>query len=372
MEEVKKITYVFGFGRKDKLDKKDYSDEFFYGYKHFRDSGYDVSLIEFETIENSKLIFFDKIIRKFLKLPSYTSNITSKKNLNIIKESEVIIFSTERTYLGSYLMYKKATKKEDTKKIAMFVMGLFSKLSNKPFLLNIQKKILLRILGRLDTIFFLGRGEMNAAEKIFPELKKKFYFLPFVVNKEFWEIQNVPELQERPNILFIGNDGNREYSKVIKIAEMMQSVNFTFITENIDKNEITSKNVNLISGHWNKSRLTDKDMIDYYDSAKLTIIPLRESLQPSGQSVALQSMSRGVPVMITYTEGFWDHQNYADHENILFIKDNSAENWVASIEKYFNDNISMKLLSKNSLKTFSELNDSNKFFETIKKRLEIN
>ena len=32
-----KITYVFGFGRKNKLIDENYSDEFFYGYNNFLD-----------------------------------------------------------------------------------------------------------------------------------------------------------------------------------------------------------------------------------------------------------------------------------------------------------------------------------------------
>ena len=38
----------------------------------------------------------------------------------------------------------------------------------------------------------------------------------------------------------------------------------------------------------------------------MTIIPLKNSIQPSGQSVALQSMACGTPVVITETFGFWD------------------------------------------------------------------
>ena len=45
---------------------------------------------------------------------------------------------------------------------------------------------------------------------------------------------------------------------------------------------------------------------EIYDKSFISLIPLKDSLQPSGQSVALQSMSMMVPVIITKTVGFWD------------------------------------------------------------------
>ena len=62
----------------------------------------------------------------------------------------------------------------------------------------------------------------------------------------------------------------------------------------------------MIKGHWNKQLISDEELRKIYSDASLSIIPIRNSYQPSGQSVALQSMSMGVPVMITYTDGFWD------------------------------------------------------------------
>jgi glycosyltransferase involved in cell wall biosynthesis len=368
----KKITYVFGFGRKNKLNDENYSDEFFYGYKDFLDFGFDAKMIEFENCENPKLLFLDKFIRKFLKLPSYTNNLTSKENYKILEESDVVVFSMERAYLGSYLMYRKIAKKNISQKTAMFVMGFFSKLSKKPILFYIQKKLLLKVFKKLDFLIFLGRGEMVGAKKIFPELAHKFNFLPFEINKKFWEINDKPQLKKRSGILFIGNDGNREYEKVIKIAERIQNVEFTFITEQIDRKNIKTENITLINGHWNKNVLTDKEMIKYYDNAILTIIPLTESLQPSGQSVTLQSMARGVPVMITKTKGFWDYSNYKNLENIIFIDDDSVENWVLNINNYLENYETINTLSKNSLHTFAELNNDQNFYRTIKKLTGIN
>ena len=55
----------------------------------------------------------------------------------------------------------------------------------------------------------------------------------------------------------------------------------------------------------------------FYEQSNLSIIPLKNSLQPSGQSVALQSMSMEVPVLMTKTDGFWDHSVFDNNKNYI-------------------------------------------------------
>ena len=92
--------------------------------------------------------------------------------------------------------------------------------------------------------------------------------------------------------------------KLLDIAKAFPEINFTVVTSMIKKEEIKTKNIRLIEGHWNFNILSDGDLKKLYNEARLTIIPLHESLQPSGQSVALQSMSVGTPVVISKTEVF--------------------------------------------------------------------
>ena len=82
----------------------------------------------------------------------------------------------------------------------------------------------------------------------------------------------------------------------------MPDYNFKIITEKLL--DIKYDNVDLISGNWNKQILSDSEIKKFYIESFLTLIPLKNSFQPSGQSVALQSMSVGTPVLITNTNGF--------------------------------------------------------------------
>ena len=48
------------------------------------------------------------------------------------------------------------------------------------------------------------------------------------------------------------------------------------------------------------------------------VYSFKNSTQPSGQSVSLQCMSVGVPVLISKTDGFWDYDLFKDNKNIFF------------------------------------------------------
>ena len=78
------------------------------------------------------------------------------------------------------------------------------------------------------------------------------------------------------------------------------------------------------------------ELRNIYQNAKLTIIPLKDSLQPSGQSVALQSIACGTPVIITHTSGFWDKKNFKNKKNIFFAENNKIETWIEIINSILN------------------------------------
>ena len=100
--------------------------------------------------------------------------------------------------------------------------------------------------------------------------------------------------------------------------------------------------------------------------SKLTIIPLKNSLQPSGQSVALQSIACGTPVLITKTEGFWDTKNFQDQKNIFFAKDNDLSNWIDKIKNILEmDSERIGKVISNGIETVYKHYDLNEFSKKI-------
>ena len=169
----------------------------------------------------------------------------------------------------------------------------------------------------------------------------------------------------KEGVLFIGNDGKRDFDLVQQIADEMPNIRFTLITKQISKSN--SANVELISGSWGENTLSDEEIKDYYIKSKITIIPLRETIQPSGQSVALQSMSCGTPVMITKTEGFWDEAEFKDEENIIFVNSKMISDWKDKINKLYFDDLLLEKISINSTNTIMTKYNLNAFSKNLEK-----
>ena len=166
-------------------------------------------------------------------------------------------------------------------------------------------------------------------------------------------------------ILFIGNDGNRDFNKLIDISNNLSNIKIKIVTNQNISQKIKNNNTEVIYGDWNSSALTDLELKNLYENAVLTFLPLKETFQPSGQSVTLQSMSLGVPVMITKTKGFWDLENFKHKENIYFVESNNTEDWSKHIYSVISNSELLENLSRNSIDTVNRLYNQEMFFEKL-------
>lgn len=375
MLKNKKIIYFYVSGRKNRIESNTTgSKEFFYGSKYLNQTN-KVEIIEFnDNLPKSKVTinifdFFDKVLRKLTSLPIFTREIVSFYNLKKIQESDYLVLTNDRIgcSLLPIMIYLRFFKKKRIKS-TIFILGVFSNKNKNFFISFFQKLFISLFLSCYDNFVFLGEGEFNYASNNFLKYKHKFYLLPFSVDEEFWKLNEEKNFNNSEYILFVGNDGNREFEKVIEIAKRIPEFKFLFVTNQIDEKDIKSDNVKLIKGHWNHEYITDEDLKEIYSKALISILPLKNSLQPSGQSVALQSMSMNIPVLITDTDGFWDKDSFKDEENIIFVKNNSLENWVLKIKELLEDKKRLNEISlngKNTVNTKFKLIEFNKKLEKI-------
>ena len=145
----------------------------------------------------------------------------------------------------------------------------------------------------------------------------------------------------------------------------MTNVNFKVLSSRLNKNDFDFKNVEVIEGVWWKNLVSDNDIKKLYSEALLTVLPLKESLQPSGQSVALQSMSMGTPVMITETKGLWDMKNLKNNENIFLMKENDVLEWKQKINEISQNNKILKKVSSNGLETIKSIYNIDSFDKAV-------
>ena len=339
MNHMKKITYVYGFGREKKLNNNpNYSSDFLYGFDYFLNNKYEVNYIIASESTSFILIFIEKVLRKLTKLPFYMSTYLSWKNTKTLLSSEVLILTNDTIALSllPVLIIHKYIKKG---KILVIVMGLLSK--PKPdklsmFLQNVVIKLLLKISFKF---IFLGKKEKDLANKKYQKYEYKLKYIPFCIDSNFWKCD---EIEKEYDLVFIGNDGNRDFNFLIELINGLNDLKFLVISNNeILKNyfdSFKSENVDFLVGSLSESEIDDRKLKKLYSSSKISIIPLKETFQPSGQSVSLQSLSVGLPVIISSTSGNWFYGEKIDDEFLKVVSENEIELWEKNIRNLLNQN----------------------------------
>mgnify|MGYP003972543217 CR=1 FL=1 len=369
MTEKKNVSFIFSGGRKDRINQDEiYAKDFFYGYFGFTEDEYNSKIIEFVHTKVFVVNFVDRIIKKLTNFPIAFSSLFNAPYKWQLKNSEIIFLVNESVMFYSLpLMYFYKKRKKDTK-IILFTMGLFSNVSDNKLKNFIQKLLIEKICFKtLDALLFLGEGEYEYALKAYKNYSGKFHFVPFGIDTEFWKNESEYKHSDKDYILFIGNDLNRDYDFLNKLVRNMEDYNFVFLTSRLSEKDLNLKNVEIYDGMWWNNKLSDVAIKNLYKKAYLTIIPLNNTLQPSGQSVALQSMSLGTPVLITKTKGFWDKSKYYEDENIFFMNQNDVTLWRNKIISLLSSDKKLIEVSKNGKKLVSENFNLELFTTRIKK-----
>lgn len=350
-----KLLYIFTGGRKQRINDillKRAPSEFLFGAYELKKSGYDLDIIEMDEIvvnfsfSNTIINFKNRFLKKITGL--HINELPFKKILNKFDQYDYIICSNDYIALSLYPLIK-------TKKInipfCFFVMGQLANINNKNLSFlgrKIGKSIYKNLINSSNSLFFLGKGEFDFAKSLYPEIKNKLHLLPFAVDTNFWKPDN--KIIKDDYILSIGNDKARDWEMLINIAKRMPEEKFKIITKNIKiLNSLLPKNIEHIKGDWKDYFLTDNEIRDFYRKSKMVILPIKQTLQPSGQSVCLQAMSCGKPVIISDYKGFWDPNKIKNNVHLI-ISEHNIDSFVENIKNLNNNKEKIKKISHHARK----------------------
>ncbi len=368
---MRKITYIYQAGRAERMQNMESSaKEFFYGYFYMKEQLKDVNFLEF-NVNTDKFLrkYFNQFLRKISGLPFFSDLILSKAYRKTLLNSKTIVCTNQRVGF-SILLFLWINSQKNINSV-VFVMGLFNNNPKNLIKKFFRKNFIILFMRTFKKIIFLSSGEFQYVNKFYPQYKNKIHFLPFSIDQNFWTADITSEKEvSKKSVLFIGNDGKRDYDFVIRLAKEMPKIKFTFITKQIKNKELLSKNVTLLSGKWDDLNISDSDIKKVYQNSSISIIPIIKSLQPSGQSVALQSLSMGVPVLITVSEGFWEPNLYEDNKNIIFVENNKINLWKEKIENILKDTSKLNEIRTQGKKLVMENNNLEIFSQKLKKIIE--
>jgi len=207
------------------------------------------------------------------------------------------------------------------------LVGILCGAVNYPIGSELRRIITARLLSRIQAVLFADSEEA--------EIKKRFNSDAdeiqsgwFGVDETFW----IPPSIEgnRSGVLSVGNDGRRDYATLVEAARILPTIPFTVVTR-LDAPDNLPTNVLWRRGDWKENALSDEGLRDLYQVSACVVVPLRESLQPSGQSVAMQAMMCGAPVVITKTSGWWGSNVIRDGKEVALVSPDSAKELAEAI-----------------------------------------
>lgn len=143
----------------------------------------------------------------------------------------------------------------------------------------------------------------------------------FGVDHTYW---TPPSSGERVGVLAVGNDARRDFETLVAAARLAADVPFQIVTRRPPPKDLPS-NVTWSRGDWKGEGISDQELRELYRKAACVVVPLTESPQPAGQSVAMQAALCGAPVVITRTSGWWGADVVRPGEDLLTVPEKDAE-----------------------------------------------
>lgn len=344
------ILYIFKNGRKERLkglrgNKEKFPSEFFYGYVQLKDYYKSISILEEKDfgLSNNQSFFFRliNILHLILgNLPIGTfATFLNKEKLKRLSNYSIIVVSTNT--LGMTLAMLKTFGLINSK-IIFITMGLFKTNSGKWF--HFLNKIFIRHVNLVS----LSKAERIFLKNILP--KQNIYEMSFGIDSNFW-FKHKDNFHSNNYVLAVGNDLNRDWQFLVNSWQP----NFPKLKILTNHKLINSKfNVEIILADFHKQIISDLELRSLYQKSKFIIIINKNTIQPAGQSVCLQAMACGKPVIMTKTVGLWDKSKLVHKKNIILVKLNDQQDLIDNIKELLNNKNLRHKLSQNGLKLISK------------------
>ncbi len=200
-------------------------------------------------------------------------------------------------------------------RLAAPVVGVVSGLA-EPEHGSTRRALTASLVRQLQAVLY-GDGELDATVSLGRGLRRHVRVIQFGVDTGFWAPADGKSRAAEPFVLAIGNDGRRDFATLVDAARLVD-VPFRIYTSHPRPDDLPD-NVSWRPADWHRQILSDAEVRSLFRSAAVVAVPLRPSLRPSGQSVALQAMACGRPVVLTETDGLWSRSTLVDGRNVLLV-----------------------------------------------------
>lgn len=319
-----KIAFVYAGGRLGRAAQG--PSDFFYGARELAShKDREVVMVELDERPADPVIglLFGRLLRRMV--PPRTSAdwiARCRRILPSLRGVDAIVSTSTETSFGLAL-WKSMGMLEPP------LTGILCGAVNYPIGSETRRKLTALLLTIMRPVLFADSERRELARR-FELANKRISVAWFGVDDDFWK-PPAPNMR-RCGILAVGNDGRRDYATLIEAAARMPGVSFDILTK-LDVPAGAPPNITWRCGNWRQPAVSDEDLRELYRKAACVVVPLKESLQPSGQSVAMQAMMCGAPVVHTKTSGWWGSDVLLDGRDVTLVEPENADALAAAISK---------------------------------------
>jgi len=218
------------------------------------------------------------------------------------------------------------------------------------------------VFGHQESTFFAD-AEASAITSMFKIPDARAHSNAFGVDTRFWTPADSPAGGDY--ILAVGNDARRDYATLV-VAAASWEMPVKILTKRTIEGPLPA-NIEIINASWHRPAVTDLELRDLYRGAAVVVVPVIESVQPSGQSVALQAMSCGRPVVLSRTSGLWTGADFSDGAELVFVDCGSGAALADAVQKLLNQPRETELLARNARARVVERGDISGFVNRLAK-----
>lgn len=297
-----RLAYLFRSGRSDRLAEGG-PREFTYGYAELAAQGADVAMLEESEFG---------LAREWPRVVEALANRVSSV-LGTHPRTLWALYRGRRKFAGIAVVV--ATN--HALGLALSFLHRLGLVTARPVLLTMGlvepqagalRLAWLRWLLRDTVLAALSKREAEHLRQDFSDGALDIRDFVFGVDLDFWTPSDHADAGDE--ILSIGNDPKRDFATLVA-AWRPEFPLLTIITSLPVAND--KPNIRIERGDWRKAAISDADLRARLQRARLVVVPLQDTLQPSGQSAALQAMACARPVVLSANRGLWDRPQIERH-----------------------------------------------------------
>lgn len=314
MKKPLRVLYLYSGERKAILKGiagRDYPDTQLYGLNHFRASDVDAHYREWGDVPGSRWLSWLDFRIKHLLLYPFT------RGYDLVFGSSVL-----------YLIFLKKILRPRAKFVLLNIGLTRMFASNRKK--GLKHAVLRWLLSGIEGVVCLARFQVRYLEERFPQLAGKVWYVPLGVDTQYYQ----PQYERRKeHILAVGRDNGRDYRALADVARHMPEQEFHIVC--------SARNIEGITFPGNVQVRLDISKADLYRTyhearllLQLTKTDLTEGSDCSGQTVLLDAMACGLPVVLNRTPYVEDY--VTDGQEAVVIEGTdvlAVERGIASLEK---------------------------------------